>query len=326
MGKQLGLFREATLEQEYERLRPLAASLPRNLYLGTSSWGFPGWRGIVWSRKQTPTELSRDGLREYSRHPLLRAVEIDRSYYAPVPQQDLERYAAQIPPHFRVCVKAPAIVTSTSLQGRWPQLQLNPDFLSVERLKLDLLDPLARTLAPNLGPIILQFPPQPSSFRLSPEVFAHRLDAFLDELSAERATPGTPFRFAVELREPQLLTAGYARVLGKHGAAHAFNFWSSMPMPAEQAQIARLEEFDCAVMRLMLPPGTGYEGRRDTFRPFDRIHEPHEEMRRQVVNLVRRAASESRETYVIINNKAEGSAPLTIRALAEMLANSQTQL
>ena len=26
-----------------------AQKLPRNIYLGTSSWNFPGWRGIVWS-------------------------------------------------------------------------------------------------------------------------------------------------------------------------------------------------------------------------------------------------------------------------------------
>ena len=324
MRDQLGLFGEATLDKQYDKLRPLASSLPPNLYLGTSSWAFPGWRGIVYARKQTPTELSREGLREYSRHPLLRTVEIDRSYYAPVPQEDLERYAAQIAPHFRVCVKAPAIVTSASLPARTPRPEPNPDFLSAERLKLDLLDPLANTLAPNLGPLILQFPPQPSSFRLTPKVFADRLDAFFADLSRHGGGTDRGFRFAVELRDPLLLTPDYARALSKHGATHAFNFWSSMPMPAVQADLIRPEDFAHIVIRLMLPPGTTYDGRRENFRPFDRIHEPHEEMRRQVVGLIRRAAREKKETYVIINNKAEGSAPLTIRALAEMLAASRS--
>ena len=29
-------------------LRRLGERLPREIYLGSSSWNFPGWRGIVW--------------------------------------------------------------------------------------------------------------------------------------------------------------------------------------------------------------------------------------------------------------------------------------
>ena len=31
-----------------EGLRSIAARLPQNLFLGTSSWSFPGWAGIVY--------------------------------------------------------------------------------------------------------------------------------------------------------------------------------------------------------------------------------------------------------------------------------------
>ena len=41
-----------------------------------------------------------------------RTVGIDRSYYAPVPPEDWQRYASQLPPDFECCIKAPAAITS----------------------------------------------------------------------------------------------------------------------------------------------------------------------------------------------------------------------
>ena len=76
------------------------------------------------------------------------------------------------------------------------------------------------------------------------------------------------------------------------------------------------------VSRLMLPPGERYDERRAAMAPFDRVVDPQLAMRADVVALVRRAAEDGREVYVNVNNKAEGSAPLTVRALAGLLAGS----
>jgi uncharacterized protein YecE (DUF72 family) len=316
MTSQFGLFGEAAastdLAQEHAEARRLAASLSPHVFLGTSSWAFPGWQGIVYSQHESPSALSRHGLVEYAQHPLLRTVEIDRSYYAPVPLEDLRRYAAQLPAGFRCCVKAPASVTSAVLPARTPVPQPNPHFLSVELLERELLEPVTAHFADHLGPVVLQFPPQPARFRLAPRVFADRLDQFLDRL------PST-LRYSVEIRDPQWLSEEYEGVLARHGVAHAYSFWSSLPLPAEQENLIPLCQAPFSVFRLMLPPGTSYDGRREYFRPFDRIHEPHLEMRNQVVELIRKAVAAKQDTYVIVNNKAEGSAPLTIRALAEML-------
>jgi len=289
---------------------------PHNLFLGTSSWAFPGWQGIVYAEKCTPSKLSREGLIEYTQHPLLRAVEIDRSYYAPVPPEDLSRYASQVPAQFRFCVKAPASVTSATHPARKADPEPNPDFLSVEVLRRDLLDPLRTHLGNHLGPIILQFPPQPSCFRLRPRVFADRLDQFFARLPRSVAT-------SVEIRDPMLIGDCYSAVLKAHGVSHVYNFWSSMPMPEDQERLLPVADASFIVMRLMLPPGTTYDGRREDFRPFDRIHEPHPEMRRQVVAIARRALREDKKVYILANNKAEGSAPLTLQALAELLAETE---
>jgi hypothetical protein len=43
-------------------------------------------------------------------------------------------------------------------------------------------------------------------------------------------------------------------------------------------------------------------------------------MRRQVASIARTSLSLGREVFVLVNNKAEGCSPLTVRALAEMLS------
>ena len=90
----------SALEQRYERYRVLAASLPPGFRMGTSSWSFPGWLGIVYARKRATSMLAKEGLHEYAQHPLLRTVGIDRSFYAPIPEDDLLRYADQLATSF----------------------------------------------------------------------------------------------------------------------------------------------------------------------------------------------------------------------------------
>jgi hypothetical protein len=48
---------------------------------------------------------------------------------------------------------------------------------------------------------------------------------------------------------------------------------------------------------------------------------PNAEMRREVVQLVRIAESVELPAWLIANNKAEGSSPLTLRAIAELVAH-----
>src|SRR5512136_307722 len=79
----------------------LGARLPASIRLGTSSWSFPGWAGLVWSGRHAADVLSADGLPAYARHPLLRAVGLDRTFYAPLPAAAFAAHAAQVPAGFR---------------------------------------------------------------------------------------------------------------------------------------------------------------------------------------------------------------------------------
>jgi uncharacterized protein YecE (DUF72 family) len=296
----------------YADVRALAARLPPLLRFGTSSWSFPGWAGIVYRRPRRQADLARDGLHEYARYPLFGTVGIDRSYYAPLTPEDLRRYAAQLPPGFPCCAKVPAMFASpvVATSGRHAPPVPNREFLSADGFIRDVLDPWARWFDGHAGPFILEIPPVPAAARLAPEPFADALFAFLSRL------PRT-CTCAVELRDRGLLGPRYAEVLAATGAVHVYSYWSAMPMPAVQAQIVPPPDAGPLVIRLLLRPGPRYEPQREAFRPFNRLVEPDEGMRREVVTLLGAAARRQQPAFVLVNNKAEGSAPLTIRALAE---------
>lgn len=295
-------------------VRALGERLPSGVRFGTSSWSFPGWAGLVYRRPRAQVDLARDGLREYSRYPLFGTVGIDRSYYAPLTGDDLKRYASQLPANFPCCAKVPAMYASPVLPGSGRETQAipNPDFLSAGGFLADVVQPFSLHFARHVGPFILEIPPVPPEARLDPAAFADRLGHFLDALPR-----GWPM--SVELRDRRLLTPAYAAVMKQAGAAHVLNYWSAMPPPGEQASLVNVADAPLMVIRLLLRPGTRYEARRDAFRPFNRIIEPDDRLRRDVTRLITDAAGRQQPVYVLVNNKAEGSAPLTIRALAEQL-------
>ena len=300
------------LDARFEQLHEAAAALPSTLRMGTSSWSFPGWRGIVYPGASSTSQLAREGLRDYAKHPLLRTVGIDRTYYAPVTNDEWERYASQLPDGFVCCIKAPATITSYTVPGAGVP-EPNPDFLSAERLLEELIGPCRRYFAGHTGPIILQFPPLSRRAPLEPSAFAEMLDEFFDRLPRDA-------EYAVEIRDRSLLTENYRRVVARNGAVHVCNYWSAMPMPGEQADLTDHTSAPFTMVRLLVRPGTRYQQQRETMAPFNRIVQQDEHMRRDTVDVLRRAAAAGQRAFLLVNNKAEGSSPLTIEALAKRLA------
>jgi uncharacterized protein YecE (DUF72 family) len=316
MPPQLSLFGPRDpLAAVYADAAALAARLPPEVYFGTSSWSFPGWQGIVYADAQSEAALAREGLAEYARHPLLRTVGIDRGYYAPIPADDFGRYAAQLPAGFRCCIKAPAAVTSAIVPGsdRAGRAVENEGFLSPARFASQLGDAILARFLPHTAMVYLEMPAVPAHLRPTPAALAERLDAFL--AAAPKEIP-----FAVELRDPTLFSRAYTEALARHGAAHVYNHWSGVPTLARQAQRVDVRAQPFVAIRLLLPRGARYEERKRALAPFDALKDPDPEMRAQTVDLVRAAVAAGKRVWVIVNNKAEGSSPLTVRALAEALA------
>ena len=75
-----------------------------------------------------------------------------------------------------------------------------------------------------------------------------------------------------------------------------------------------------AVIRLLTPLNMPYEVAKRRAAPYDKIVEALPQMRKETVNLIKQAVGENRHTYVLVNNRSEGNAPLTIQALKEALS------
>jgi hypothetical protein len=77
--------------------------------------------------------------------------------------------------------------------------------------------------------------------------------------------------------------------------------------------------FRALVVRWMLAAGTTYESASEAFEPFDRLQAPDVPVRTEIAALLSHA-SPARPGFVVINNKAEGSAALSVQLLAEAVA------
>lgn len=316
-ARQLGLFGSDQLAQPIEpdpELISLRAALPETVRFGTCSWNFEGWKGTVYRQHyRSKKAFVAESLAEYARYPLFRSAEIDRSYYGPVRASELADYARLLPDDFDLAMKVWQELT-TMVFPRHPRFGdragcVNPLFLDPSAFAEHVIAPIADGFSEHIGPILLSIPP--AGPMADPDDFEQRLAHFL-----ARAPSG--YRYAVEVRDPRLLTRRYLAVLRDHGAAHIFNFWGKMPAIGEQLALGGLTG-PFTVARLMLPRGAQYQQLRDEWAPFDRIAVPQPQMRTDVVALVREAVERALPTYVYVNNKAEGSAPLTIRAIAEAL-------
>jgi uncharacterized protein YecE (DUF72 family) len=301
-------------------IQALASRLPSKLYFGTSSWTFPGWAGIVYAGQPSMASLVKAGLSAYARYPLFRTVGIDRGYYAPLEERVLVEYAAQLPPGFRAVLKVPSELTTRVFPSH-PRFgtragKENPYFLDTEWFREEVIAPLSTAFASHAAVLLFEFPPTPLDPDFNARDFAIRLDRFLDEMPSG-------WRFAIELRNRDLFTPRYLHTLEAHRVAHTLNFWSWMPPLSDQLRISRiLTAPSFAIARLSLAPGARYEEQRDTFAPFDRIVVPQLGLRRDILELWLRCSESDRELWVIVNNKVEGSSPLTVRALAESIVEN----
>ena len=127
---------------------------------------------------------------------------------------------------------------------------------------------------------------------------------------------------AVELRDVELLTADYAAALARAGAVHCFNLHPRMPPVARQLDVVGVIPDPC-IVRWMLHPSQRYETARERYRPFARLVDPDPPGRAAVAELCGLALSRGAQVCVIANNKAEGSAPLTLLELARMVVERQ---
>ncbi|MES2939443.1 MAG: DUF72 domain-containing protein [Pseudomonadota bacterium] len=296
----------------------LAARLPGRLHMGTSSWNFPGWKGLVWDKDYADAVLSRHGLAAYAQHPMLRSVSLDRSFYRPLTATQYAGYAAQVPDHFRFIVKAPSLVSDALVRGEDGRgMQANPAFLSPELAVTEFVQPALEGLGPKIGALVFQLSPLPPSWLANIPEMLDRLAAMLAALPPLKpmAPDGV---IAVEVRNPELLTPAFAAVLKQAGATYCLGLHAKMPPIEEQLPLLRALWPGPLVCRWNLHRkhgAYGYEEAKKLYEPYDRMVDPDPDTRETLAKVIAATTAAGLPAYVTCNNKAEGSAPLTVLEL-----------
>ena len=297
-----------------ERLGRLAE---RRVYLGTSSWKYPGWCGQIYDParyqyrgKFAQKQFERNCLAEYAG--VFPTVCGDFAFYQFPSAATWERTFEQLPPGYKFSLKVPEEVTVE----RYPQLPRygrragtsNGHFMDADLVRDKLLNPL-EAYRDKLGPLIFQFGTIHDGPMAEPANFSAALGEMLGELPTDR------FAFAVEVRNPPFVKHdGYFATLREFNTAHCLNSWTRMP-PIDE-QLARHDVFtaDHVVARFLLRPARTYAQAVEKFAPYERVQDEYPEGRSALRELIERCQSGGQALFAFAYNRFEGSAVETIES------------
>lgn len=330
MSRQPGLF-EASFPAQRRMprpgaVRPAARSpllqapiLPDEIRLGTSSWFFPGWRGLVYEGAYPQTTLSRSGLAAYAEIPLLRTVSLDRTFYAPITAAEHARYAHQVPDDFSFVVKAPALVCDAVMRDEEGRSKIaNPHFLDPAIATREFVVPCLEGLGAKAGPLVFQISPLPRGLVEAAATLVERMACFFAALPRELGS-WRPL-YALEVRNAELLTPRLMHMLAGTGVRYCIGLHDRMPEVERQAKALKALDGDTPgdlVVRWNLHRGFLYQAAKQRYEPFDRLVDEDPQTRGTLARLAAEAFRAGRRVWITANNKAEGSAPLSVLKLAE---------
>lgn len=300
-----------------EETRALAAAIPASIRLGTSSWSFPGWNGLVYDGNYTEERLAKEGLAAYAQHPLFRTVALDRGYYAPVPEAAHRDYAAAVPGDFSFVMKGyeDLLFANFPLHTRYGARggKPNPNFLNAEIATNEVVLPAMQGLGSKLGPILFQFPPQNVLAMGGVKKTLVKLRDFLGAL------PKGP-TYAVEFRNQDFLTADFGAVLRETGALPCLSVHPNLPKIGIQARAVGALDFPALLCRWLLRSGLSYSAAVERYAPFSAIRDDDPETRTSVAQAAFKFYEQGKPAHIIVNNKAEGSSPVSVEQLAARIA------
>jgi uncharacterized protein YecE (DUF72 family) len=293
------------------------------ILIGTSSWKYPGWCGMlydearyVWRGKFAKSRFEQNCLAEYAE--VFKTVCVDAAYYSFPRREYLEGLAAQVPSDFQFGFK----VTDEITLKRFPNLprfgvragRPNKNFLNAELFKRDFLLP-CEAIRPHVGLLIFEFSRFYHSDFEHGRDFVLALDAFL-----ERLPTGWPY--GIELRNEHWLQPEYFECLARHRVTHVYNSWTEMPPISQQMElIGSKTNPDVVAARFLLRPGRKYEEAVTAFAPYQQTKEVNEDARRAGAALIKEGKQNPRrKTFVFVNNRLEGNALQTIYAMLEASA------
>ena len=303
----------AFLGREYAEA--VAGLARRKIYVGTSSWKYPGWIGqlydeqrYLWRGKVSNSRFERGCLEEYAQ--VFKTVCVDAGYYRFPTEDTLPKLVAQVPEDFLFSFKVTDEIT-TKRFSKLPRYGAragmeNENFLNAELFVQLFLRPL-EACRKNVGLLMFEFSHfYPGTFERGRD-FVAQLDAFLGELPRG-------WQYGVEIRNENFLHPEYFAVLASHGVTHVFNNWERMPPVGEQLDIVGDDGGrDFFGARFLLTPGRKYADAVESFSPYNETKRVDEAARAAGARLMKRQPA--RRSFLYVNNRLEGNSLETIRAM-----------
>jgi uncharacterized protein YecE (DUF72 family) len=310
-------FQRAKLQK---RLAQLAG---KGVFVGTSSWKSPGWRGMIYDEskymtrgKFSESRFERDCLTEYAE--TFKTVCVDGAYYRFPDHRYIEKLVVQVPSDFLFSFKVTDEITVKKFtnQSRYGERagKPNANFLNADLFGAAFVKPF-EPFKQNVGMFIFEFSQFYSTEYEHGRDFVADLDRFLT---------GVPkgWTYGVEMRNKSFLRPEYFDTLKRHGVAHVFNSWGDMPPVNEQLALpGSITNPEFAGARFLLKPGRKYQEAVDLFLPYDKLKEPYKEGRTAAAELINRVTLKQliRKLFLYVNNRLEGNALLTIIAIIDEL-------
>jgi uncharacterized protein YecE (DUF72 family) len=287
------------------------------LRIGTCSWKYPSWAGLVYSAVEGINYLE-----EYARK--YDTVEVDQWFWSLFPgsepklpsPSDVEEYRRSASSGFRFTVKVPDSITLTHFRSRskTDPPPPNPHFLSPGLFArfVSSLDPLGDAL----GPLIFQFEYLNRDKVRGQGEFQERCAEFLGRIPTGR-------EYALETRNPNWLNEAHFQLMTRHDLIPVLlqGYW--MPPVTEVYGQWRhlLVQAKTIVMRLHGPDRKGME--KETGKRWDRLVVSRDEELAAIVAMTQDLLAAGVDVYLNVNNHYEGSAPLTIQRIEAMLGGAE---
>lgn len=279
---------------------------------GTCSWKYESWKGIIY-----PESEEFNYLKEYSNH--YNTVEIDQwfwSLYAPskvvLPQTEtVFEYKNSVPKDFLFTIKVPNSITLTHFyrKNKSEELRKNPYFLSLDIYSkfLDSIEPLKE----NVGCLIFQFEYLNKGKIASQKMFEDLIYDFISKIS------NSGFTIGIEIRNPNYLNKNYFKFLEKLKIIPIMIEDYYMPSVVETCSKFLTDFKGGIVFRLHGPDRSGIE--KMSNKNWNQIYIDRIEELEKLSNLFNNLLTREVDLFVNVNNHFEGSAPLTIKKLKNLM-------
>lgn len=270
------------------------AKVPR-LKLGTCSWNYPSWVGLVYS---TPSPDAAGYLPEYSKR--FRTAEIDSWFYRLPESRDVLSYLGNVDADFTFTVKVTEDISLTHKRNRGSKgLIPNPSFLSPELFAryIQRIEPML----PQIDAVMLEFEYLNKDKMKSVEDFMKAIDGFMP--SVPRGVP-----LAIETRNKNYLVEEYFQFLKAKSIIHVFSEKLYMPHVYEVYEKFGTCIGGTSVIRLL--GGDRGEIEKATGEQWNKIVDEKADKAR-IAEFSRDIVIKGGKVVININNHYEGSAPIT---------------